>query len=160
MEITLLLTKKKKISIREQDFLDEIIKKIEMDRKDQYDLNVVNDYLYLVPDMLKCGIDRHIRVYKDPEHPIYSLKNREAVIKEISTKVLELQREIIKKHIEDEEEVSKREKAYRFVNNLPKSQQYALGPMRIESVDKQGLTLRHENGQLYGIKENPKDGCY
>ena len=96
MEITLLLTKEKCISIREQDFLDQIVKKIEMDKKNQYDLNVINDYLYLVPDMLKCGIDRHIRVYKDPEHPIYSLKDREAVIREISTKVLHLQREIIK----------------------------------------------------------------
>ena len=157
MEITLLLTKEKCISIREQDFLDQIVKKIEMDRKNQYDLNVINDYLYLVPDMLKCNIDRYIRVYKDSEHPIYSLKDRETVIREINTKVLHLQREIIKKHIEDEEEESKREKAYRFINSLPKSQQYALGPLWVESIDENGITFRHKNGQVYEIKEIPKD---
>ena len=120
MEITLLLTKEKRISVREQDFLDEIVKKIKIDGKDQYDLNVIYDYLYLIPDMLKEGIDRYMRVYKDPEHPVYSLKDREAAIREIGTKVLDLQREIIKKHIQDEEEESRREKAYRFINSLPK----------------------------------------
>nr|DAG99245.1 MAG TPA: hypothetical protein [Crassvirales sp.] len=47
-----------------------------------------------------------------------------------------------------------------LLKKLPKSQQVAFGPLYIESVDGRGLNMRHENGELYGIKEDREDGYF
>lgn len=55
-------------------------------------------------------------------------------------------------------------KAHQYYNDLlkklPKSQQTAFGPLFIESVDEHGINMRHENGELYGIKEDREDGYF
>lgn len=47
-----------------------------------------------------------------------------------------------------------------LLSKLPKSQQTAFDPLFIESVDERGINMRHENGELYGIKEDRENGYF
>lgn len=59
------------------------------------------------------------------------------------------------------EEVHQAQEHYKeLLSKLPKSQQTAFGPLFIESVDDRGINLRHENGELYGIKEDQANGYF
>lgn len=68
MDITLLHTKEKSLNIREEDFYQEIIEMIEENKKDLYDLNVLYDYFYLIPDMLRDEVNRKIRLTLGMKH--------------------------------------------------------------------------------------------
>nr|DAW07606.1 MAG TPA: hypothetical protein [Bacteriophage sp.] len=164
MEITLLLTREKAFQIKEQYFYDEIIKKLEENKKDLYDLNVLDDYLYLVPDMLRDEINRAIRIYPEYKNTIFSIKDKDSTILELQGQILSLHKKKIEEH---NELMRKREQEHQaqdhyndLLKKLPKSQQTAFGPLFIESVDERGLNMRHENGELYGIKEDREDGYF
>ena len=164
MEITLLLTREKAFQIKEQYFYDEIIKKLEENKKDLYDLNVLDDYLYLVPDMLRDEINRAIRIYPEYKNTIFSVKDKDSTILELQGKILSLHKEKIELHNKlvkiKEQENQAQEHYNELLKKLPKSQQTAFGPLFIESVDERGLNMRHENGELYGIKEDREDGYF
>ena len=164
MEITLLLTKEKAFQIKEQYFYDEIIKKLEENKKDLYDLNVLDDYLYLVPDMLRDEINRAIRIYPEYKNTIFSIKDKDSTILELQAKILSLHKVKIEAHNElmrkRKQENQAQEHYEDLLKKLPKSQQVAFGPLYIESVDERGINMRHENGELYGIKEDREDGYF
>lgn len=164
MEITLLLTREKAFQIKEQYFYDEIIKKLEENKKDLYDLNVLDDYLYLVPDMLRDEINRAIRIYPEYKNTIFSIKDKDSTILELQAKILSLHKEKIEAHNElmrkRKQENQAQEHYEDLLKELPKSQQVAFGPLYIESVDERGINMRHENGELYGIKEDREDGYF
>jgi hypothetical protein len=164
MEITLLLTREKAFQIKEQYFYDEIIKKLEENKKDLYDLNVLDDYLYLVPDMLRDEINREIRIYPEYKNTIFSIKDKDSTILELQAKILSIHKEKIELHNKlvkiKEREHQAQEHYDSLLKKLPKSQQVAFSPLYIESVDGRGLNMRHENGELYGIKEDREDGYF
>lgn len=164
MDITLLHTKEKLLRIREEDFYQKIIKRIEENKRNLYDLNVLNDYLYLVPDMLRDEVNRKIRLYPEYETGLISIKDKDSTVLDIQGKILLIHKE----WIEEQSELMKKRKTEQqaqehyndLLKKLPKSQQTAFGPLFIESVDKHGLNMRHENGELYGIKEDREDGYF
>ena len=164
MDITLLHTKEKSLNIREEDFYQEIIQKIEENKQSIYDLNVLYDYFYLVPDMLRDEVSKKIKLYPGYETGIISIKDKDSTISDIQVKLLLIHKEEIEEHNEQMRKREETNKAHQHYNDLlkklPKSQQTAFGPLFIESVDERGLNMRHENGELYGIKEDKEDGYF
>ena len=164
MDITLLHAKEKSLNIREEDFYQKIIKKIEENGKDLYDLNVLYDYLYLIPDMLRDEVSRKIKLYPEYETGIVSIKDKDSTISDIQVKLLLIHKSKIEEYNErmrKEKEVHQAQEHYEgLLGKLPKSQQTAFGPLYIESVDNRGINLRHENGELYGIKESNTNGYF
>ena len=164
MKIKVLLTKEQEFEVKEQDIYNLIIRNIEANERDQHDPKVVNDYLYLIPDMLRVAIsDRFNRYYKD-NYDIFSLKDQMETVQEMQEKVLSIHREKVEGYNEQMRKREETNKAHQHYNDLlsklPKSQQTAFGPLFIESVDERGLNMRHENGELYGIKEDREDGYF
>lgn len=164
MKIKVLLTKEQEFEVKEQDIYNLIIRNIEANERDQHDPKVVNDYLYLIPDMLRVAIsDRFNRYYKD-NYDIFSLKDQLGTVQEMQEQVLSIHREKMEEYNERMRKREETNKAYQHYNDLlkklPKSQQTAFGPLFIESVDERGLNMRHENGELYGIKEDREDGYF
>jgi hypothetical protein len=164
MKIKVLLTKEQEFEVREQDLYNLIIRNIENNGRDQHDPKAVNDYLCLIPDMLRVAIsDRFNRYYKD-NYDIFSLKDQVETVREIQEQVLSIHREKMEEYNERMRKREETNKAHQHYNNLlkklPKSQQTAFGPLFIESVDERGLNMRHENGELYGIKEDREDGYF
>lgn len=164
MKIKVLLTKEQEFEVKEQDIYNLIIRNIEANERDQHDPKVVNDYLYLIPDLLRVAIsDRFNRYYKD-NYDIFSLKDQLGTVQEMQEQVLSIYNEKMEEY---NERMRKREETHQakehyndLLKKLPKSQQTAFGPLFIESVDERGLNLRHENGELYGIKENQDNGYF
>lgn len=164
MKIKVLLTKEQEFEVREQDLYNLIIRNIEANGRDQHDPKVVNDYLYLIPDMLRVIIsDRFNKYYKD-NYDIFSLKDQVETVNEAQEQVLSIHREKMEEYNERMRKREETNKAHQHYNDLlkklPKSQQTAFGPLFIESVDERGLNMRHENGELYGIKEDREDGYF
>lgn len=164
MKIKVLLTKEHEFEVREQDLYNLIIRNIEANGRDQHDPKVVNDYLYLIPDMLRLAIsDRFNKYYKD-NYDIFSLKDQIETVNEAQEQVLSIHREKMEEYNERMRKREETNKAHQHYNDilkkLPKSQQTAFGPLFIESVDERGLNMRHENGELYGIKEDREDGYF
>lgn len=164
MKVKVLLTKEQEFEVREQDIYNLIIRNIENNGRDQHDPKVVNDYLYLIPDMLRVVIrDRFDRYYKD-NYDIFSLKDQVETVNEVQEQVLSIHKEKMEEYNERMRKREETNKAHQHYNDLlsklPKSQQTAFGPLFIESVDERGLNMRHENGELYGIKENMEDGYF
>lgn len=164
MKIKVLLTKEQEFEVKEQDLYNLIIRNIEANERDQHDPKVVNDYLYLIPDMLRVAIsDRFNRYYKD-NYDIFSLKDQVETVKEVQEQVLSIHREKMEEYNERMRKREETNKAHQHYNDLlkklPKSQQTAFGPLLIESVDERGLNMRHENGELYGIKEGQDNGYF
>lgn len=164
MKIKVLLTKEQEFEVREQDIYNLIIRNIEVNERDQHDPKAVNDYLYLIPDMLRVAIrDRFDRYYKD-NYDIFSLKDQVETVREVQEQVLSIHREKMEEYNERMRKREETNKAHQHYNDLlkklPKSQQTAFGPLFIESVDERGLNMRHENGELYGIKEDREDGYF
>lgn len=164
MKIKVLLTKEQEFEVREQDLYNLIIRNIEANGRDQHDPKAVNDYLYLIPDMLRVAIrDRFDRYYKD-NYDIFSLKDQVETVQEVQEQVLSIYRKKMEEYNETMRKREETNKAHQHYNNLlkklPKSQQTAFGPLFIESVDERGLNMRHENGELYGIKEDREDGYF
>ena len=164
MKIKVLLTKEQEFEVKEQDIYNLIIRNIEANGRDQHDPKVVNDYLYLIPDMLRVAIsDRFNRYYKD-NYDIFSLKDQVETVNEVQEQVLSIHREKMEEYNERMRKREETNKAHQHYNDLlkklPKSQQTAFGPLFVESVDERGLNMRHENGELYGIKENREDGYF
>ena len=164
MKIKVLLTKEQEFEVKEQDIYNLIIRNIEANGRDQHDPKVVNDYLYLIPDMLRVAIsDRFNRYYKD-NYDIFSLKDQVETVNEVQEQVLSIHREKMEeynKRMRKREETNKAHQHYNdLLKKLPKSQQTAFGPLFVESVDERGLNMRHENGELYGIKEDREDGYF
>lgn len=164
MKIKVLLTKEQEFEVREQELYNLIIRNIEANGRDQHDPKAVNDYLYLIPDMLRVAIrDRFDRYYKD-NYDIFSLKDQVETVNEVQEQVLSIHREKMEEYNERMRKREETNKAHQHYNNLlkklPKSQQTAFGPLFIESVDERGLNMRHENGELYGIKEDREDGYF
>ena len=158
MKIKVLLTKEQEFEVKEQDIYNLITRNIEANGRDQYDPKVVNDYLYLIPDMLRVAIsDRFDRYYKD-NYNIFSLKDQVETVNEVQEQVLSIHREKMEEYNERMRKKEEKNKAHQHYNDLlsklPKSQQTAFGPLFIESVDERGINMRHENGELYGIKED------
>lgn len=164
MDITLLHTKEKSLNIREEDFYQKIIKMIEENEKDLYDLNVLYDYFYLIPDMLRDEVNRITRLYPGYETGIISIKDKDSTISDIQVKILLIHKEKIEEHNKQMRKRKQEQQAQEhydyLLSKLPKSQQTAFGPLFIESVDERGLNMRHENGELYGIKEDREDGYF
>lgn len=114
--------------------------------------------------MLRVAIsNRFNRYYKD-NYDIFSLKNQVETVKEMQEQVLSIHREKVEEY---NEQVRKRKEVHQaqehyndLLKSLPKSQQTAFGPLFIESVDERGINMRHENGELYGIKEDREDGYF
>lgn len=163
MKIKVLLTKEQEFEVKEQDIYNLIIRNIEANGRDQHDPKVVNDYLYLIPDMLRVAIsDRFNKYYKD-NYDIFSLKDQIETVNEAQEQVLSIHREKMEEYNERMRKREETNKAHQHYNDLlkklPKSQQTAFGPLYIESVDDRGINLRHENGELYGIKEG-QDNSY
>ena len=164
MDITLLHTKEKSSHISVQDFYQEIINMVRENKGDLYDLNVLYDYLYLVPDMLREEINRKIRLYPEYQTGLISVKDKDSTILDIQGKILLIHKE----WIDEQRELMKKREAEQqaqghyndLLKKLPKSQQTAFGPLFIESVDERGLNMRHENGELYGIKEDRENGYF
>ena len=164
MKIKVLLTTEQEFEVREQDIYNLIIRNIEANERDQHDPKAVNDYLYLIPDMLRVIIsDRFNRYYKD-NYDIFSLKDQVETVREVQEQVLSIHREKMEEYNERMRKRGETNKAHQHYNDLlkklPKSQQTAFGPLFIESVDERGLNMRHENGELYGIKEDREDGYF
>lgn len=164
MKIKVLLTKEQEFEVKEQDIYNLIIRNIEANERDQHDPKVVNDYLYLIPDMLRVAIsDRFNRYYKD-NYDIFSLKDQIETVNEAQEQVLSIHREKMEEYNERMRKREETNKAHQHYNDLlkklPKSQQTAFGPLYIESVDDRGINLRHENGELYGIKEGQDNGYF
>ena len=164
MKIKVLLTKEQEFEVKEQDIYNLIIRNIEANERDQHDPKAVNDYLYLIPDMLRVAIsDRFNRYYKD-NYDIFSLKDQVETVNEVQEQVLSIHREKMEEYNERMRKREETNKAHQHYNDLlkklPKSQQTAFGPLFIESVDERGLNMRHENGELYGIKEDREDGYF
>ena len=164
MKIKVLLTKEQEFEIREQDIYNLIIRNIENNGRDQHDPKAVNDYLYLIPDMLRVAIrDRFDRYYKD-NYDIFSLKDQIETVNEVQEQVLSIHREKMEEYNERMRKREETNKAHQHYNDLlsklPKSKQTAFGPLFIESVDERGINMRHENGELYGIKEDREDGYF
>ena len=164
MDITLLHTKEKFLNIREEDFYQKIIKMIEENEKDLYDLNVLYDYFYLIPDMLRDEVNRITRLYHGYETGIISIKDKDSIISDIQVKILLIHKEKIEEHNKQMRKRKQEQQAQEhydyLLKKLPKSQQTAFGPLFIESVDERGINMRHENGELYGIKEDREDGYF
>lgn len=164
MDITLLHTKEKSLNIREEDFYQKIIKMIEENEKDLYDLNVLYDYFYLIPDMLRDEVNRITRLYPGYETGIISIKDKDSTISDIQVKILLIHKEKIEEHNKQMRKRKQEQQAQEhydyLLSKLPKSQQTAFGPLFIESVDERGLNMRHENGELYGIKEDRENGYF
>lgn len=164
MKIKVLLTTEQEFEVKEQDIYNLIIRNIEANERDQHDPKAVNDYLYLIPDMLRVIIsDRFNRYYKD-NYDVFSLKDQLETVKEMQEQVLSIHREKVEEYNEQvrkRKEVHQAQEHYKeLLKKLPKSQQVAFGPLFIESVDERGINMRHENGELYGIKENMEDGYF
>ncbi len=164
MKIKVLLTKEQEFEVKEQDLYNLIIRNIEANGRDQHDPKAVNDYLYLIPDMLRVIIsDRFNRYYKD-NYDIFSLKDQVEIVREVQEQVLYIHREKMEEYNERMRKREETNKAHQHYNDLlkklPKSQQVAFGPLFIESVDKRGLNMRHENGEMYGIKEDIENGYF
>lgn len=164
MKIKVLLTKEQEFEVKEQDIYNLIIRNIEANGRNQHDHKSVNDYLYLIPDMLRVAIsDRFNRYYKD-NYDIFSLKDQIETVQEVQEQVLSIHREKMEEYNERMRKREETNKAHQHYNDLlkklPKSQQTAFGPLFIESVDERGLNMRHENGELYGIKEDREDGYF
>ena len=164
MKIKVLLTKEQEFEVKEQDIYNLIIRNIEANERDQHDPKVVNDYLYLIPDMLRVAIsDRFNRYYKD-NYDIFSLKDQLGTVQEMQEQVLSIYNEKLEEYnerIREREETRQAKEHYNdLLKKLPKSQQTAFGPLHIESVDDRGINLRHENGELYGIKEGQDNGYF
>ena len=164
MKIKVLLTKEQEFEVKEQDLYNLIIRNIEANERDRHDPEVVNDYLYLIPDMLRVIIsDRFNRYYKD-NYDVFSLKDQLGTVKEMQEQVLSIHKEKTEEYneqVRERKEVHQAQEHYKeLLKKLPKSQQTAFGPLFIESVDERGLNMRHENGELYGIKENMEDGYF
>lgn len=164
MKINVLLTKEQEFEVKEQDIYNLIIRNIEANGRDQHNPKVVNDYLYLIPDMLRVAIsDRFNQYYKD-NYDIFSLKDQVETVREVQEQVLSIHREKMEEYNErlrKREETNKAHQHYNdLLSKLPKSQQTAFGPLFIESVDERGINMRHENGELYGIKEDREDGYF
>lgn len=164
MKIKVLLTKEQEFEVKEQDIYNLIIRNIEANERDQHDPKAVNDYLYLIPDMLRVIIsDRFNRYYKD-NYDIFSLKDQVETVNEVQEQVLSIHREKMEEYNERMRKREETNKAHQHYNDLlkklPKSKQTAFGPLFIESVDERGLNMRHENGELYGIKEDREDGYF
>lgn len=164
MKIKVLLTKEQEFEVREQDLYNLIIRNIEANGRDQHDPKVVNDYLYLIPDMLRVAIsDRFNKYYKD-NYDIFSLKDQIETVNEAQEQVLSIHREKMEEYNERMRKREETNKAHQHYNDLlkklPKPQQTAFGPLYIESVDDRGINLRHENGELYGIKESQDNGYF
>ena len=164
MKIKVLLTKEQEFEVKEQDIYNLIIRNIEDNERDQHDPKVVNDYLYLIPDMLRLAIkDRFDRYYKE-NYDIFSLKDQVETVNEVQEQVLSIHREKMEEYNERMRKREETNKAHQHYNDLlkklPKSRQTAFGPLYIESVDDRGINLRHENGELYGIKESQDNGYF
>ncbi len=164
MKIKVLLTKEQEFEVREQDLYNLIIRNIEANGRDQHNPEIVNQYLYLIPDMLRVAIsDRFNKYYKD-NYDIFSLKDQIETVNEAQEQVLSIYREKMEEYNERMRKREETNKAHQHYNDLlkklPKSQQTAFGPLFIESVDERGLNMRHENGELYGIKEDREDGYF
>lgn len=164
MKIKVLLTKEQEFEVREQDLYNLIIRNIEANGRDQHDPNAVNDYLYLIPNMLRVAIrDRFDRYYKD-NYDIFSLKDQVETVREVQEQVLSIHSEKMEEYNERMRKREETNKAHQHYNDLlkklPKSQQTAFGPLFIESVDERGINMRHENGELYGIQEDREDGYF
>lgn len=164
MKIKVLLTKEQEFEVKEQDIYNLIIRNIETNGRDQHDPKAINDYLYLIPDMLRVTIsDRFNRYYKE-NYDIFSLKDQVETVREVQEQVLSIHRERVEEYNEQMRKREETNKAHQHYNDLlkklPKSQQTAFGPLFIESVDERGLNMRHENGELYGIKEDREDGYF
>ena len=164
MDITLLHTKEKSSHISVQDFYRKIINMVRENKGDLYDLNVLYDYLYLVPDMLREEINRKIRLYPEYQTGLISVKDKNSTILDIQEKILLIHKE----WIDEQRELMKKREAEQqaqghyndLLKKLPKSKQTAFGPLFIESVDERGLNMRHENGELYRIKEDRENGYF
>ena len=164
MKIKVLLTKEQEFEVREQDLYNLIIRNIEANGRDQHNPEIVNQYLYLIPDMIRVAIsDRFNKYYKD-NYDIFSLKDQIETVNEAQEQVLSIYREKMEEYNEQMRKREETNKAHQHYNDLlkklPKSQQTAFGPLFIESVDERGLNMRHENGELYGIKQNREDGYF
>ena len=164
MKIKVLLTKEQEFEVREQDLYNLIIRNIEANGRDQHNPEIVNQYLYLIPDMIRLAIsDRFNKYYKD-NYDIFSLKDQIETVNEAQEQVLSIHREKMEeynKRMRKREETNKAHQHYNdLLKKLPKSQQTAFGPLYIESVDDRGINLRHENGELYGIKEGEDNGYF
>ena len=164
MKIKVLLTKEHEFEVREQDLYNLIIRNIEANGRDQHNSEIVNQYLYLIPDMLRVAIsDRFNKYYKD-NYDIFSLKDQIETVNEAQEQVLSIHREKMEEYNERMRKREETNKAHQHYNDLlkklPKSQQTAFGPLFIEQVDDRGINLRHENGELYGIKEGKDNGYF
>lgn len=164
MKIKVLLTKEQEFEVMEQDLYNLIIRNIEANGRDQHNPEIVNQYLYLIPDMIRVAIsDRFNKYYKD-NYDIFSLKDQIETVNEAQEQVLSIHREKMEEYNErmrKREETNKAHQHYNdLIKKLPKSQQTAFGPLFIESVDERGINLRHENGELYGIKEGQDNGYF
>ena len=164
MKIKVLLTKEQEFEVREQDLYNLIIRNIEANGRDQHNPEIVNQYLYLIPDMLRVAIsDRFNKYYKD-NYDIFSLKDQIETVNEAQEQVLPIHRDKMEEYNERMRKREETNKAHQHYNDLlkklPKSQQTAFGPLFIESVDERGINMRHENGELYGIKEDRENGYF
>ena len=164
MKIKVLLTKEQEFEVREQDLYNLIIRNIEANGRDQHNPEIVNQYLYLIPDMLRVAIsDRFNKYYKD-NYDIFSLKDQIETVNEAQEQVLSIHRDKMEEYNERMRKREETNKAHQHYNDLlkklPKSQQTAFGPLFIESVDERGINMRHENGELYGIKEDRENGYF
>lgn len=100
MKIKVLLTKEQEFEVKEQDIYNLIIRNVEANGRDQHDPKSVNDYIYLIPDMLKVIIsDRFNRYYKD-NYDIFSLKDQVETINEVQEQVLSIYREKMEEYNE------------------------------------------------------------
>lgn len=164
MKIKVLLTKEQEFEVEEQDIYNLIIRNIEANGRDQHDPKVVNDYLYLIPDMLRVAISDRFNLYYKDNYDIFSLKDQVETVREVQEQVLSIHSEKMEEYNErlrKREETNKAHQHYNdLLSKLPKSQQTAFGPLFIESVDKRGINIRHENGELYGIKEDRENGYF
>nr|DAG93145.1 MAG TPA: hypothetical protein [Crassvirales sp.] len=164
MKIKVLLTKEQEFEVREQDLYNLIIRNIEANGRDQHNSEIVNQYLYLIPDMIRVAIsDRFNKYYKD-NYDIFSLKDQIETVNEAQEQVLSIHKEKMEEYNERMRKREETNKAHQHYNDLlkklPKPQRTAFGPLYIESVDDRGINLRHENGKLYGIKEDREDGYF
>lgn len=164
MDIKLLHTKEKSLNIREEDFYQDIIEIIKENKKDLYDLNVLYDYFYLIPDTLRDEVNRITRLYPEYETGIISIKDKDSTISDIQVKIILIHKEKIEEHNKQMRKRKQEQQAQEhydyLLSKLPKSQQTAFSPLFIESVDGRGINMRHENGELYGIKEDRENGYF
>lgn len=100
MKIKVLLTKEQEFEIREQDLYNLIIRNIEANGRDQHDPKVVNDYLYLIPDMLRVAISDRFNWYYKDNYDIFSLKDQVETVNEVQEQVLSIHREKMEEYNE------------------------------------------------------------